>query len=394
MTAAAVPVRSGPARSVPARAWAARSGPARAGLPRLVPARLLRLELRRSAMLWMVPLVAALFWFDTYRSTMTFTAAPLWGVRTFFLQKGNAVEDFAPFVAGVAAWMGSRDGRRRTTDLVIVAARPRWAAQLATWAAATCWAIAAYLGCVGALYGVTARQAAWGGPPLWPAAVGAAAVAAAAALGFATGALLRGRFTAGLAALGAALMLLAGQGATGRYGLISPVQAGPGIGTKTGIFYSYLPDVSVAQVMFLAGLAAVAMGALGLPAAAGGRRLRVAAAALTAAGLMAAGTAAGLAGTARLAVHGWVIPALHDAASDRPVPYTPVCSGGIVPVCVHPAYRGYLADVTAALRPLLGQLAGLPGAPVRVIPAASSHLDQTTAHLNETGDAGGPAMSP
>ena len=102
---------------------------------------------------------------------------------------------------------------------------------------------------------------------------------------------------------------------------------------------------------------------------------------------------AGLAGTARLAVNGRVIPALHDAASDRPVPYTPVCSGGIVPVCVHPAYRGYLADVTAALRPLLGQLAGLPGAPVRVIPAASSYLDQTTTHLNETGDAGGPAIN-
>jgi hypothetical protein len=86
MTAAAVPARSGPALSSQAR-----SGPAQAArAPWPWPARLLRLELRRSAMLWVVPLVVALFWFDTYRSAMTFTATPLWSVRTFFLQKGNA----------------------------------------------------------------------------------------------------------------------------------------------------------------------------------------------------------------------------------------------------------------------------------------------------------------
>jgi hypothetical protein len=65
-----------------------------------------------------------------------------------------------------------------------------------------------------------------------------------------------------------------------------------------------------------------------------------------------------------------VIPALHDAASDRPTPYTPVCGRGAVPVCLQPAYRAYMPDVTAALGPLLGQLAGLPGAPVRVTQVA------------------------
>ena len=137
-----------------------------------------------------------------------------------------------------------------------------------------------------------------------------------------------------------------------------------------GIFYPYLPDLAIAQVMFLAGLAAAALGAIGLPAAAGGRWLRGAAAAVTVAGLAAAGTAVSLAGTARVEAHGIVIPALHDAASDRPVPYTPVCSQGAIPVCLQPAYRAYLPEVTAALGPVLGQLAGLPGAPVRVTQVA------------------------
>ncbi len=47
--------------------------PVRPGTPRaaravpLTAARLLRIELRRSAMPWILPLIAALFWFDSYR---------------------------------------------------------------------------------------------------------------------------------------------------------------------------------------------------------------------------------------------------------------------------------------------------------------------------------------
>jgi hypothetical protein len=80
----------------------------------------------------------------------------------------------------------------------------------------------------------------------------------------------------------------------------------------------------------------------------------------------AAGTAVGLAGTAWRGPHGIVIPALHDAANDQPIPYTPVCGRAAgIPVCLNPAYHRYLPDVTAALRPLLAEVAGLPGAPAR-----------------------------
>jgi hypothetical protein len=88
---------------------------------------------------------------------------------------------------------------------------------------------------------------------------------------------------------------------------------------------------------------------------------------ITVAGLAAAGTAVALAGTGRLDPHGMiVIPALHDAASDQPLRYPPACSRTPIPVCVNPAYAGFLPAVTATVGPELTEFAGLPGAPARL----------------------------
>jgi len=377
MTAATAPARSAPprARRVP---------------PAAAPARLLRIELRRSSMLWLLPLLAVLFYVSTYRPAMD--NPPFWNIRGDMVQS-RAMLVFAPLLAGAGAWIGSRDGRRGLVDLVGVTAVPRWAGQVVTWAAATIWAELLYLAGVAVLYGVTARQGAWGGPLWWPVAVGTAVVAASCALGFAAGARLPGRFTPPLAALVTFLALAGGAFAiqdNSRYAQIWPLNVqGPFPANSYAIFYPYLPDLAIAQVMFLAGLAAAALGALGLPAPAGGRWLRGAAAAITVAGLAAAGTAVGLAGTDRVEAHGMVIPALHNAASDRPTPYTPVCSHGAVPVCLQPAYRSFLPEVTAALGPLLGQLAGLPGEPVRVTQVAVTTVQ--SASSNGIGF-GGPAI--
>jgi hypothetical protein len=356
-------------------------------VPLAAPARLLRLELRRNPMVWLLPLLAVLFWLGVYRPAMA--NPPFWNVRATDLQ--HAVLFLGPLLAGATAWAGSRDGRRGLTDLVGVTAVPRWTGQLTTWAATTCWAEAVYLGGVAVVYGLTAEQAHWGGPLWWPVAVGAAGVATCCALGFAAGALLPGRFTAALAAVLVFLALGGGAFAlqnNGTYAQIWPVNVqGPLPHDSYGIFYPYLPDLAIAQLMFLAGLAVAALGALGLPAAAGGRWLRGAAAALAAAGLAAAGTAVGLAGTARLEAHGMVIPALHDAASDRPVPYVAVCGHSAVPVCVHPAYRQFLPAVTAALGPVLNQLAGLAGAPVRVTQVAVTSVQQESSNGIQTGGA-------
>jgi hypothetical protein len=361
MTATSAPA---PSRPLPARRR-----------PGSAAARLLRLELRHNAMLWMMPLAVALFWLTTYRKAMAMP--PLWNLRAASMQSGALVAFVCP-VVGAAAWMGSREPRRHIIDLVTITARPRWARQLATWAATSCWAIVAYLGCVAVLYRATAQQATWGGPLWWPAAVGAASMPALTALGFAAGTLVPSRFTAPLAAVAAFFALALSTElihGSQSYWQISPLVTGPwdtGPDAGVGTFYPYLPDLPIAQVMFLAGLTLAVLGALVLPKGSGGRSLRAAAAAVTAASLLAAGTAAGLAGTGKLDDHGMIaIPALHDGADDRPIHFTPVCSHTAIPVCLNPAYASYLPRTAAALKPVLNEIAGLPGAPARISQAAT-----------------------
>jgi hypothetical protein len=342
---------------------------------------LLRVELRRNAMPWILPLIAALFWFDSYRPS-TGTAA-LYGLRTYWnMGQGHTIIDFGPFVAGVAAWMGSRDGRRGLADLVTATARPRWAAQLATWAATAIWAVAAYLVSVGIMFAWYAHQGVGGTPPWWWVAVGAAAVAAFSAAGFAVGAYWPSRFAAPVAAFGGFLAMAMSSQTGFKYvsgwALILPTNSNGtfdgNAGTDSGIFYPWLPDLPIARIMFLAGITIAALGLTGLPARAGGKWLRRAAAVVTLAGVVSAGTAVGLASTARLSAHGMVVPALHDAADDAPITYTPACaSASGVPVCLNPAYRRWLPDVTAALAPVLAEAADLPGAPARATQVAAAY---------------------
>jgi hypothetical protein len=362
---------------------AATSAPVRHRTPRatrsvpLSAGRLLRVELRRNAMPWILPLIAALFWFDSYRPSTG--AAPLYGLRTFWnMGQGGTIIDFGPLVAGVAAWMGSRDGRRGLADLVTATARPRWAAQLATWAATAIWAVAAYLVFVGVMFAVYAHQGVGGTPPWWWVAVGATAVTAFSAVGFAIGAYWPSRFAAPVAAftgfLAMAVSSRTGFRYTSGWALILPTNSNGNFQTDSGILYPWLPDLPIARIMFLAGIAVAALGLTGLPARAGGPWLRRAAAVLTLAGVASAGTAVGLASTARLSAHGMVIPALHDAANDMPITYTPACGRAAgVPVCLNPAYRRWLPDVTAALAPVLAGVAGLPGAPVRATQVAAPY---------------------
>jgi hypothetical protein len=343
----------------------------------VVTLRLLRLELRHNAMAWLLPVAIGLFWLTTYSKDMAMP--PLWNLRAAGLQSG-AVLDFAIPVTGAAAWMGSREARRRVADQVTITARARWARLLAPWAATTIWAMVAYLGCVAVLYGVTAHQASWGGPLWWPAGVAAASLPAFSALGFAVGTFLPSRFTAPLAAIAAFFILALSTElihGSQSYWQASPIVTGPwDLSPQAGVatFYPFLPDLSIAQVMFLAGLTVALLGVLALPAGSGGRTARAVAAGLTGAGLLAAGTAAGLTGTGTLDAHGMInIPALHDAASDQPLQFTPVCSGTAIPVCLNPAYASYLPVTANTLAPLLSQLAGLPGAPAQIVQMSTTY---------------------
>jgi hypothetical protein len=367
MTSVTVPLRSRSQRVRPARR-----------------ARLLRLELRHSTMIWLLPLLGALFYFDAFHKAAGYP--PFWFVRSSVILH-ELVPDVSLFAAGAAAWTGSREGRRQTVDLVNIAARPRWATALASFAATTIWTLVAFLGCVAMLYGFTATQASWGGPPWWPVATGAAVLCAFCALGFAAGLFLPGRFTAPLAALVTFLVLLVAfrvvlEESHPTFALLSPMNSVPH--GDAGVFFHYFPDLYIVQIMFFAGIAVAVLGGLGLATASGSRIVWRTAAVVTALGLAAACTGVGLAGTARVEANGVVIPAVHDAASDRPIAYTPVCQQGAIPVCVQPAFRAYLPDLVATLNPLIHQFAGLPGAPVRVEQSSSSTTPELSVALSPT----------
>ena len=348
-----------------------RSLPRASGLRLPAWLRLLRIELRRSPMPWILPVVAAMFWFDSYRPSIS--QPPFWMLRTFWnMGQGHTIIDFGPLVAGMAAWIGSRDARCGMADLVTALVAPAWTRRLAAWAAAAVWAVGAYLVFVAVLFGVYAAQGVKGEPPWWWVGVGASAVAAFSAFGFAVGVLAGGRYAAPLATVVSLIVMVfssqTGFSHTSGWALILPTNSNGNYQPSTGIFYRYLPDLPIARMLFLAGVTVAIVGLIGVASAAGGPRSRTIAAVVTACGVLAGGTAIGLATTARLASDGTVIAALHDAANDRPITYTPVCAPAAgVPVCVNPAYERYLPNLTAALTPELSTLVGLPGAPVQAI---------------------------
>jgi hypothetical protein len=349
-------------------------------------ARALRLEFKRNAVPYVLPLLAAVFYFDTFRTAAGFP--PVWTLRASVIGDHMLIE-FSAFAGALAAWAGSREGRRKTLDLVTTTTRAAWARLGAALAGTLCWLLLAFLAGVAVMYVQTALQATWGGPPLWPVLVGAANVTVVTVIGFTCGVFWPSRFTAPLVAVGVLVLNLAGfreaLGVTappGTYALLSPDRPPPPV--DAGVYYHVPPDVSIVQVMFMGGIAVALVGVLGLApglrqlAPAGGRAslraalahgdgwpLRVAAVILAACGVAASGTAFALAGTARPdTAGGWRIPALHAAASDQLVPVAQDCtSSSGFRVCVHPAFSFYLDDVAAALDPVAAQIAGLPGAP-------------------------------
>jgi hypothetical protein len=381
MTAAGIPLRTGPAT---ARRMA-----------RLAAAgRLLRLEFKRNAVPYVLPLLAAVFFFNTVRTADGFP--PVWTLRASVITD-HMLFEFSAFAGGMAAWAGSRERRRKTLDLAAATPRAAWARLSVTLAGTLCWLLLAFLAGVAVLYSQTALRASWGGPPLWPVFVGAAGVVAVTMIGFICGVVFPGRFTAPLVAIGVLVLYQTGlrqalgvTASSGTHALLSPASAPPSV--DTGVYFHVAPDLSITQVMFMGGIAVALFGVLGLApelrqlASAGGRTslraalagadgwlLRAVAAILVACGVAASCTAFALAGTAKPdAAGGWEIPALHSAASDRPVPAIPDCrSSSGFGVCVHPAFGFYLNDLAAALGPVAAEIAGLPGAPAGAKEVAS-----------------------
>ena len=356
--------------------------------------RALRIEIRHSAVVWVLPVLALLFYVDAYRKAAGYP--PVWTVRASTLAESNVIF-FSVIAAGIAAWAATRESRRKTGDLLATTARAPWARQMTVLAATAFWNVLAYLAGVAVIYVQTAFQATWGGPPLWPVAAGIMTVAASCAVGFTAGTLLPGRFTAPVVAVAvfvAWFIAVNAANSVNNFTNISSAKGGPALfaaidngrvrNVDVGVYYHVSPDILIAQVMFTGGVLLAMVGLLallpvarvparrdgtrGLSLAAGRRWLAVLAAAGIAGGVAVSVTAFALAGTARyFLATGWEIPALHNAASDRPVPYALDCTSGAITVCIHPAFAFDLGAMSAALRPAAAEIAGLPGAPARAV---------------------------
>ena len=192
---------------------------------------MLRLEFKRNAVPYVLPLLAAVFYFNTVRTADGFP--PVWTLRASVITD-HMLFEFSAFAGGLAAWAGSREGRRKTVDLVATTPRAAWARLSVTLAGTLCWLLLAFLAGVAVLYIQTALQATWGGPPLWPVFVGAAGVIAVTMIGFTCGVVFPGRFTAPLVAIGVLVLYQTGlrqalgvTPSSGTYALLSPASAPP-----------------------------------------------------------------------------------------------------------------------------------------------------------------------
>lgn len=307
------------------------------GRPRLfmLAIRIVRMEVRHSAFVWAIPLLAVLFIYDPFHTASSYPA--LWTLRaSVVLDKFWPV--CVPFAAAFCAW--------------------------------------------------------------------AVSLTAVCALTFTLGALFPGRFTAPIVAVGVSVLVLAAFSRAVSQGGVSVASLSPdGIvpGNDAGVFYPVAPDVSIVQVMFYAGCALGAIGLLGLSprtggagwrgaldlASGGGARLRTVATAVFAAGIALAVIGFGLAATARVSsvTGGIEVPALDNSASDKPIPYTPVCADvpGGFQVCLHPAFKGYLSQAVNSFGPVIAELSGLPGTPHRAVEIPGQELPSLAAQANADG---------
>jgi hypothetical protein len=328
--------------------------------------RLLAIETRRSLAIWFAPPLVALAVVFA-RLQQLDNNALVWAWSSVQIRDGGIL--IGPGLAGAAAWMADRECRRGLGDLLATTAHPDWARRLATWAGATLWGVLAYAAAGAYIGAVTWQRAVWGAPFWSPILVGMLALPAHAALGFALGRALPGRFTAPLVAVGLFfLQVVVGWNVRAwPPGLAWLTFLSPVAELDRSIWYGVRPYVGPQQALILLGLTGLCLGSLALRhagrLAAGG--VMVAAAVLLVVGIASLAATVPAGGTLALqsaGVYGIGTPA---PGFDRPLPYQLACSADPFPVCVHPAYQPLLAADSRAINRLAAPLLGLPGAPVR-----------------------------
>jgi hypothetical protein len=310
---------------------------------------LLRIEARRSAAL---PALLVIVGVSGWLAWGSLAEVPLW-LDTSVVVRDCALS-IAPVLAGVAAWMGGRERRRGTEDLLLSTARPSGARVLTTATATILWGMLAYALVGGALLARTWLAGAWGAPVAWPILTGLLAVIACGAIGFALGVWVRSRFVPPLAAITMFSLLYFPVGLPET----SPLHwLTPTIRMQGSVYYGLFPDLGLEHTLFLTGLAVAALAAVVLYAA----RSSMAAWGAALAGISLVALGFGM-------VSGGAYGVEQVFAPGRPaIPHTPVCDESRrVTVCVHPAYESVLPELSAEANRKLEPLIGLPGVPERL----------------------------
>ncbi len=287
-----------------------------------------------------------------------FNPVAIWNDRSYDVL--SLLTILGPFATAIGAWEGARTDRlrKRSGD-----SHPGWTGQVLTWAKTAVWGLLLYVLMWAVVFVITATQATWGSPLLGPPLVGAIAMLALSALGFATGDRWSSRFAApvvGIGLLAAQSWLLSLAFARNPLGYLTPNFAA---GLSASVWYGVRSDLVIVQLTFLCGLLAIALASVAI-----GRSItssKVYPAALAVCGMIL--ILASFAGVASSSadIHGIRVPLLYNAANDRPIAYTPVCSQTALPVCVHPAYSAELPQLSALITRLAAPLIGIPGAPVQ-----------------------------
>ncbi|MDQ3512498.1 MAG: hypothetical protein M3462_02355 [Chloroflexota bacterium] len=328
----------------------------------LTTLRLVWIEVRRGAGLFAVPVFFAVIWFalNVYVES---TSSLLWPAAS--LNVAFTAVLLAPVVAGLLAWEGGREGRRRMGDLLVTMPGHAIRRDLARWVGTTAWAILAYV-----TYGVyallpVARAATWGGP-MWDAlALGVAVIAAAGAIGYAVGVTVPSRFvppvvTVALYGIVVGLVALQPDDQVFDLKYLTPYSAfGTYWPSDVGLYQQFQPDIFIPMTAWMLAVGAVAFSALALLRGV----TRASQGAVVAAAVFALAAATPLVPAAQHE-NGWMRPRL--------VTYEPVCQTETIQVCVHPALEPLLPGYAATIGALVAPIAGVPGGVVRALPTGAS----------------------
>lgn len=326
--------------------------------------RLFAIETRRSVAVWFVPVMVVLGWWTSGDASIN--GLKLWGeLRT---QLGFVAVVVVPVAGAVAAWVAGREQRRGLGDALEAVPAPAIVRDLAARAGVAWWVALSDSGVAAARTFETALDATWGGPDWAGIGVALAGVVAASALGYLVGIVVPSRFAALLAAGGLALGENRIDGFTSNhYSHLRYLSPWTYLSSWGGDLDSGSDPLGWALLLWLAGIAAVLLAAVGLYRA----RSR------------AAWTV--LAGGVAVAVVGAVVSIGFGSgawAAAASTDYPQTCVEVTIPVCVHPAYETFLDGTAAVVGPVVAPVAGIPGVPTQASdfrdemdPAAGVTLD-------------------